>query len=140
MKKWQKIVLIVMGMVIALTVVVVVFVKAVLVPKVTDRVIEKVVTSVVPDEYAAKELYESIDAEDKEFIEEVLVGYATDLEAVESIKEYVDNNDYTGLKDYAINNLSPEQMDKALDIAEKYQEFLPPEGQEMLKLYLKDSK
>lgn len=137
MKKWQKILLICTGSLLAFALLMFIIIKAFVLPKVTEKVIEKAVTGVISDEYAAKEILGSLTTEDKQFVEDIITDYATDAEAISTIKEYMDNNDYTAVKDYVINNLSPEQYNQALDIAGKYLEFLPPEAQEMFELYVK---
>lgn len=138
MKKWQKIVITIICILAVLGIALFVLIKTVIIPKATDMVIEKAVTTVIADEYVAEELIESMQTEDREFVEDILIGYVTDKEARESIMGYLEENDYTALKDYAIQSLTPEQMDQALDIAEKYKELLPPEGQIMLEFYLQD--
>lgn len=138
MKKWQKIVVTIICILAVLGIALFVLIKTVIIPKATDMVIEKAVTTVIADEYVAEELIESMQTEDREFVEDILIGYVTDKEARESIMGYLEENDYTALKDYAIQSLTPEQMDQALDIAEKYKELLPPEGQIMLEFYLQD--
>lgn len=138
MKKWQKIVITVVCTLAALSIAIFILVKAVIIPKATDYAIEKGVSAIISDEYIAEELIESMKHEDREFVEDVLVSFASDKEDREKLLGYLKENDYTAIKDYTIQNLSPEQMDQALEIAEKYMELLPPEGQIMLEFYLKD--
>lgn len=136
MKKWLKVLLIVVCVLALILVAAIILVKKVLVPKVTDVAIEKAVYYVVPDECAAEELIGSLSPEDKQFAEDVISGYLFDKEARKSFLSFVEKNDYTAIKDYAVENLTKEQLEQALEIAEKYQEFLPPEGIAMLETYL----
>lgn len=138
MKKWQKVLLTVICVVLILALAVVLLVKFVLLPKVTNVAIEKAVAVVAVDEYAAEELINSLSPEDKEFAEEIITDYLLDKEARDTMLSFFKSNDYTAIKDYAIQHLTSEQMDRALDIAEDYREFISPEGQAMLDMYIKN--
>lgn len=136
MKKWQKVLLTIICVLAVLALAVVLLIKFVLLPKVTDVAIEKAVAIVAMDEYAAEELIDSLSPEDKEFAEEIITDYLMDGEARSTMLGYYKNNDYTAMKDYAVTHLSDDQMNRALDIADQYREFISPEGQAMLDLYL----
>lgn len=138
MKKWQKVLLTVICVVLILALAVVLLVKFVLLPKVTNVAIEKAVAVVAADEFAAEELIDSLSPEDKEFAEEIITDYLTDKEARDTMLGFLKSNDYTAIKDYAVQHLTPEQMDRALDIADDYREFISPEGQAMLDMYIKN--
>lgn len=138
MKKWQKVLLTVMCVILILALAVVLLVKFVLLPKVTNVAIEKAVAVVAMDEYAAEELINSLSPDEKEFAEEIVTDYLMDKEARNTMLGFLKSNDYTAIKDYAVQHLTPEQMERALDIAEDYREFISPEGQAMLDMYIKN--
>lgn len=138
MKKWQKVLLTVICVILILALAVVLLVKFVLLPKVTNVAIEKAVAVVAMDEYAAEELINSLSPDEKEFAEEIVTDYLMDKEARNTMLGFLKSNDYTAIKDYAVQHLTPEQMERALDIAEDYREFISPEGQAMLDMYIKN--
>lgn len=138
MKKWQKVLLTVICVILILALAVVLLVKFFLLPKVTNVAIEKAVAVVAMDEYAAEELINSLSPDEKEFAEEIVTDYLMDKEARNTMLGFLKSNDYTAIKDYAVQHLTPEQMERALDMAEDYREFISPEGQAMLDMYIKN--
>ena len=91
--------------------------------KVVDTVAEKAITSVAEqagvDASQATELYNSMDEEDKEVVQDMIEEHA-DAETVQKAVDLYKNGDTAALKDMAQSELSDEEINELKDLYQKY--------------------
>ena len=87
--------------------------------------ITKAIVSEALDSYAenadgeAKELYESMSAEDKDTVTEIIANNVT-IDSVSEVQSYINSGDANALMDYAEDNLSAEEIAQLQGIMSKY--------------------
>ena len=104
-------------------------IKFLVIDKVEDKAAEEVVSTLLNSETAddteiangmtADELYDSMDAEDQEALKEVVTDHL-DAKTVSEASKYVSDGDTEGLKEYAKETLSDEDLDTVKELYKKY--------------------
>ncbi|MBO6240747.1 MAG: hypothetical protein J6O61_07950 [Butyrivibrio sp.] len=94
--------------------------KKVVAEKTVDILTENV-DKIAEEHPEVKEALESLSDEDRETVTEIVAEHL-DTETAGEVMEYVNEGDKEGLMQYAIENLSPEELSKLAEIYGKYSE------------------
>ena len=85
----------------------------------TVDLIEDNIDKIAADHPEVKEALESLSEEDRETVTEIIADHI-DTETAGEVMEYVNEGDKDGLMEYAVENLSPEEISKLAEIYGRY--------------------
>lgn len=85
----------------------------------TVDLIEDNIDKIAADHPEVKEALESLSEEDRETVTEIIADHI-DTETAGEVMEYVNEGDKDGLMEYAVENLSPEEISKLAEIYSRY--------------------
>lgn len=91
---------------------------------VMEQVVQQAGDLNLPGDIPVAEIYEKLDEEDKETLNEIIADHVTE-ETIQDVKEYVEDGDMQGLEQYVEENLTGEDNAKLQELYEKYKDQLP---------------
>ena len=98
----------------------------------TQKAVEVMITRSgnTAEQQQIKEIYESIEEEDRQVVEEIAEKHLDAQTAVE-VTTYISNNDMEGLQRYAEETLSEEEMAELMQLYDKYKDQIEAEMQHL---------
>lgn len=91
---------------------------------VMEQVVQQAGDLNLPGDIPVAEIYEKLDEEDKEALNEIIADHVTE-ETIQDVKEYVEDGDMQGLEQYVEETLTGEDNAKLQELYEKYKDQLP---------------
>jgi len=100
-------------------------IKDVVVKKTSEKIVESVIVNQAKQSGASEEeiqkVLDTVSEEDKEKVEEIVQNHM-DSDVVTQGTEYLQNGDIEGLKQFASEELSPEETQELMELYEKYKD------------------
>lgn len=101
--------------------------KEVVVKQAADQVVETIVTNQAKQMGASdeeiKQVLEQVSEEDKQAVEDIVINHL-DSEVISQGTEYLEKGDIEGLKQYASEELSQEEIQQLMGLYEKYKDTI----------------
>ena len=98
-------------------------IEDVVVEKAADTIVETVITDQAKKMGASdaevQQVLEQVTEEDKQVVEEIVINHM-DSDVISKGTEYLESGDIEGLKQYASETLSPEEIDELMELYDKY--------------------